>query len=104
MKITKKQRKKIIMEAITKVKNGHMFLCIILAGIIRDKHTGRYMPKPQDIQKYIPEFKNSIAVKHFNAERKFYWWGMREKDQRNRIRFLRYLLTGKLPKKASKKK
>ena len=104
MKITDKERKEIIKEAIAQVKGGTHFLCCIFATILMDRYNIKYHNKPKDIQKYIPNFKNSTAVKYFSAKRGFCWWEMEEKDQRNRLRFLRYLLTGKLPKKVSKKK
>jgi hypothetical protein len=98
MKITQKQRNAIIKQAIKNVKVGQRFLCVILARIINDSFHIGYKPAPKNIQKYIPEFKNSTAVKYFNGKNQYTWWGTHVEDQKNRLKFLNYLLTRKLPK------
>jgi hypothetical protein len=102
MKITKKQRERIIKSAIKKIKSGEEnYLCYALGDSI-----GEIIPESElvygeeAIRQYLPKFKNEIALKHFNAIGHTLWWY--SDDKKNPLAFLNYLLTGKLPKKASK--
>jgi hypothetical protein len=112
MKITKRQRNKIIRYAIEKQPD---FLCNSLRIAIKDilKVDIKFENRYKEIQKYIPEFKYSTAKKYFdtNADIKGPWWNSGNSihlpgtiDNINRLKFLNYLLTGKLPKKVSKMK
>jgi hypothetical protein len=102
MKITKKERREIIKRSIADVKAGDTYLCYILSKNIKIVKTGYYPPFYCAIRGFIPEFKQTTAVKHFNAHRLPAWWDTQASGQRNRLRFLNYLLTGKLPKKVKK--
>lgn len=112
MKITKKQREAIIKKAI---KQQPYFLCNSLRNAIEDiLHVEiSFLDRYKEIRKYIPKFKYRTAVKYFNANGTIDapWWNTkgsvsdsRTQDSKNRLAFLNYLLTGKLPKKVSEKK
>ena len=106
MKITKKQREKIIRKAI---RLQPTFLCWALSDSIEDVLGVHCNRNPRAIQKYLPKFRHSTAIKHFNANRGGVWWNTgghfcesNTPDSENRLRFLRYLLPSKLPKKVKK--
>jgi hypothetical protein len=107
MKVTRKQKEEIIKIAI---KLQPDFLCHTLSYGIQQVLKVDCPSDPIAIQKYIPEFRRSVAIKHFSATRSVVWWDTSPYDERgtadsrNRLRFLRYLLTGKLPKKPIKRK
>jgi hypothetical protein len=95
MKITKKQRKEIITQAKTELKQQD-YLCIALSSAIADVLGVCCYSDIKDIQEYFPRFKKLTAIIHFHAKDEHAWWG--KGDKQNRLRFLRYLLNGKLPK------
>ena len=106
MKITLKQKRKIIREAIKELKLDETYLCHILGeaiekvlGIQKDS-----VYQYKSVQKYIPKFQKSVAIKYFNAKRHYVWWETDEVGQALRLAFLKYLLTGKLPAKKRGKK
>ena len=107
MKITKQQREKVIKEIMKQVKEANMwdiFLCMAFSRKLNETIDGTYNVSPRMIQKYIPRFKQSTAKKYFKANGHFAWWGLGKKKNRIQcLKFLRYLLTGKLPIKRKKK-
>jgi len=104
MKISKKQHDEIINIAMNEIRSGNLnFLCIALALAINTVLNENYDSQIRAIKRYIPEFKQSVAIKYFHAHRTYTWWGSTEKDRKTRIRFLRYLKNGKLPKEVNVK-
>jgi hypothetical protein len=95
MKITKKQRKAIIKEAKNELVVWR-YLCPSLSSAIANILGVYYPADIIYIRRIFPEFKRTTAVKYFNAKNEYAWW--RGSDKRNRLRFLNYLLNGKLPK------
>ncbi len=102
MKITKKQREAIIKKVISLINSGkEEFLCIAFGDVISEMLSIGYSDARFHIKRFIPEFKKTIAIKHFNAKyNKGYsvWWLDEKTSKQNRLNFLDYLLTGKLPK------
>jgi hypothetical protein len=95
MKITKKQRTEIIKKAGKNLIEWD-YLCISLALAISSVLDVDYIPEITNIQEYFPKFDKSTAIKYFHARNEYTWWDSR--DRQTRLRFLRYLLTGKLSK------
>jgi len=99
MKITKEQRDTIIRRAAVHLK-PHGFLCPSLANAIEETLGIWCACNPRGIQKYIPEFKQTTAIKYFNGVPGYVWWNLpKRKENIQRQKFLRYLLTGKLLKR-----
>ncbi len=97
MKITKKQREKIIKEAIIILKRDKLGMCWALTRAIYPKWQHMSAMRIIKIQKYFPLFNRETAVKYFGARDIGVWWFLSTK-QNIRIKFFRYLLNGKLPK------
>lgn len=105
MKISEEQRRAIIKEAIVTLKSGEQpFLCCALSAAIGSILSVKFLRSSKFIRKYIPEFKQSTAIEYFYGCGDFAWWGIQRKDKKSRLRFLRYLLTGKLPNKKTAKR
>ena len=95
MKITKKQRTAIIKTA-RKELDEWTYLCIALSSAIQKTLNVNCYSDTDDVQKYFPKFERSTAIRYFHGRDQYAWW--KKTDKHNRLRFLRYLLTGKLPK------
>ncbi|MDD5551489.1 MAG: hypothetical protein PHS34_09530, partial [Candidatus Omnitrophica bacterium] len=76
------------------------FLCINLTHAINMILGTCFLIELKTIQKYIPNFKRETAEKYFGASNELQsaWWHTETKDDKHRLAFLNYLLTGKLPK------
>jgi hypothetical protein len=99
MKITKRQRMAIIKMAIDYIRSdGNHYLCNALSRAIQNTFHVSTRYSPEKIREYIPRFKQETAIKHFHAMGSFAWWFTDTEGKKLRLRFLRYLLTGKLPK------
>jgi hypothetical protein len=109
MKITKKQRKRIVERVIANIESQReYFLCVAFGNAISTMCFVNYGEARYHIKKFIPGFKKSIAIKYFGAKyikNCSVWWNdvNDEINRNNRLAFLNYLLTSKLPKKAKTK-
>jgi hypothetical protein len=105
-RLTKAQRKEVISQAIVRIKKGKdQYLCYAFSKSLANVLKLNFIPSNVGvIQRYIPEFKNSMARKYFGARRGSGWWDIETKDKKMRLKFLRYLLNNKLPRNKRKAK
>ncbi len=101
MKLTKKQKEEIIKEAIARLERHSLSgICWAITDSLRPGNS-RFTPLPHAvIKKVFPRFKRETAVKYFHATDQSLWW-WNETNVKIRVKFLQYLLDGKLPKKES---
>ena len=104
MKYTRKQKEAVIKEAIRCIRNSKAAgLCWAISLGMDSVHPFErmHMVSISTILEIFPRFDREIAVEYFKAnEYGGFWW---ENKIKTRIRFLQYLLDGKLPKKRGKK-
>jgi hypothetical protein len=99
MKITKKQKERIIEKAIEILKRVNYGMCWAITQALNPRHRSIFPRTELKIQETFPLFEREIAVKYFNAKPIDLWWyDNSRKSLECRIAFLNYLLTGKLPK------
>jgi hypothetical protein len=102
MEITRKQKEEIIKRAKKDIVNGRFhFLCPALGDAIEIVTGTEIDSWFKDIKKIFPRFSQKTAFKYFGAREHFIcWWSGQE--IKLRIKFLNYLLDGKLPKRNKK--
>lgn len=104
------QKKVIIQKAIKILKEKNDGMCWAITEALHGKIDKYFFLPTDEIVKIFPRFQRDTAIEYFGANNNMesVWWYKgshhgSKKALQHRVDFLRYLITGKLPKKKVKK-